>query len=40
MCPSGGQQVCWQGFAGGVLMAEGVASCWSVLCMQLGTLAL
>lgn len=23
MCPSLGQRVCWQGFAGGVLMAEG-----------------
>lgn len=34
--PSGGQQVCWQGFAGVMLMAGGVARCWCVLCMQLG----
>lgn len=36
VCPSGGQQVWWQGFGGGVLMAEGVACCWGMLCMQLG----
>lgn len=37
MCPSGGQQVCWQGFGGSVLMAEGLAGCWCMLCMQLGS---
>lgn len=34
--PKWGTEVCWQGFGGSVLMAEGMAQCWCLLCMQLG----